>query len=385
LTSLIVSLQSIGRKSISVAIKASCYQDIKGSPDLQFDLPKTTVELRPSSPVSIEIGPVKNPWSYCSIIAIPISDNVHDSLSIDNQAWISYSNDEAAVHLTSPLTPQQLNIAQLGELQVVAGTADSGKAPQIIHRTAISSTPTGPALLVFPPSGLLPWGGSVQEPRPNQQFEITRWVESHPLLQYVKPTLLSLTRSQIIDCPPSATAVITTTAGAVMCAGKSDGVPYAVVGFEIFPFERSKNATVGVLTLNLFKWLFSSSIDDSDLRPLEAFRTSSTTTRVRSAAPQTKELPIAHDRTVTPDTPGVLFIEDSENKTPSVRAVNIFSDQESDLSALHVLTAEVAQTSGKPTKRESFDLSTWFAALGLVILIADLIRRIVNRTRWSRL
>ena len=50
-------------------------------------------------------------------------------------------------------------------------------------------------------------------------------------------------------------SIINSEQGSILFAGESRGFRFAVLGFEIFPFEGSKTPALSVLTLNLLNWL----------------------------------------------------------------------------------------------------------------------------------
>jgi hypothetical protein len=190
--------------------------------------------------------------------------------------------------------------------------------------------------------------------------------------------------SRIIECPPSATPIITTTEGTVACAGERQGKPYAVIGFELFPFDGSKNPTLSILTLNLFKWLFKAPSQIQGLHPMEPFVLEPSVTAVRMIAPKRAGIDVAPSRSVIAEYPGVLAVVEDPSQKAVLRAVNIFSAQESDLLSPPTLNLDTSSVPARTAEKESIDLTPWFAALALVVLVVDLIRRVVLKARWSR-
>jgi hypothetical protein len=203
-------------------------------------------------------------------------------------------------------------------------------------------------------------------------------------MTYVNPTLLTVPTTRLIDCPPSASPILTTTAGTIACAGEQQGFRYAIIGFELFPFDGPKTPTLSILTLNLFKWLFESQGPSQKISPLENVTIPRDVTQARYLAPISDILTISERNTITPPTTGVIELHDERNGADFVRTVNLLSDHESNLSENTPLNVTGSETpAARPTK-ESFDTSPWLATLAILVLIFDLIRRIARASRWSR-
>jgi hypothetical protein len=283
----------------------------------------------------------------------------------DNQGWITNSSEGTALRISSPLSALELGLGAVKGFSFSANTVESQRhTPVIYHRMAPSSDDlVSPTLVILPPAGKLPNGGLARDSGQGA-LAVTRWTSSHPLLKYVNPSLLSFPVARTLQCPGATNPILFSKNGALACAGEVNGVPYGVVGFELFPFDGKRSATVSIFTLNLLSWLAEGS--------------------TRSSLTQT--LSIDQQRsTITAPVPGI--IELTAEKTRSFMAITLSAREESALNRLPPLTApagSVASAAPRSTETPS-DLTSWLALVALLTLIGDLIRRIAVRQRWSEL
>jgi len=394
-TFLSTAIEQVGLSSVPVSVIASCYNLHNPSALKPRILPEQTLQLPSGVVTTTLLGPVDPPWTHCQVRVTSSSATASDLLTEDNEAWVTSDSITSGVTIVSPLTPAELAIEQLGGITITAaqrsddaaasrGSVDKINSPTIIHRSELPATLSSSALVVYPPAGKLPWGGAVRDSN-ERAIQISRWNTSHPVMRYINPTLLSLKTTRIIECPPSATALLTTTAGTVACAGERDGVRYAVVGFELFPFDGAKTPTLSILTLNLFKWLFETQSAAQRVTPYETIQLARGVTEVRYVAPTSKALAISANGSVTPDDLGVLMLSESSSGKDYLKAINLLSDQESNLTEntpLSLGTGE--QSAADSSSKESFDAMPLLTSLALLVLVLDLIRRIAYACRWSR-
>lgn len=129
----------------------------------------------------------------------------------------------------------------------------------LFYQTAPTFWPEIPTLLVLPPSEntLVPVFKEVNS------LAITSWASEHPLTSYLRVPLLTPRQALIFSPPFGAQAVINAQRGPILVAGERNGVRYAAVGFEVFPFEGIKTPAISVLTLNLLQWLSQKTEQDN--------------------------------------------------------------------------------------------------------------------------
>jgi hypothetical protein len=305
----------------------------------------------------------------------------------DNQGWITNSSEGTALRISSPLSALELGLGAVKGFSFSANTVESQRhTPVIYHRMAPSSDDlVSPTLVILPPAGKLPNGGLARDSGQGA-LAVTRWTSSHPLLKYVNPSLLSFPVARTLQCPGATNPILFSKNGALACAGEVNGVPYGVVGFELFPFDGKRSATVSIFTLNLLSWLAEGSTRSSLTQRPGLIALPRGTTEARYIAPETKTLSIDQQRsTITAPVPGI--IELTAEKTRSFMAITLSAREESALNRLPPLTApagSVASAAPRSTETPS-DLTSWLALVALLTLIGDLIRRIAVRQRWSEL
>ncbi len=387
-TFLSVSLEEVGTPTLPVTVSTFCYEGTSAVESRPRMLPDTTLEAHNGVPITTQLGPLDFSWSHCRVLVTSNSTNASDLVSADNEGWITSESVASRVELVGPLSPEQLKIERVGSISVVASSSNTAAPqnaplPKIIHRSYPPKDPDSPSLVVFPQVGPLPWGGEVRESQ-NRAAEISRWDNTHPALTYVNPTLLDIRATRLVDCPPSATPLLTTTAGTVACVGELQGVRYAIVGFEIFPFDGAKTPTLSILTLNLFKWLFEGNASSQRVLPYESLTLPRGVTDASYLAPDFSALAISERNTILPTKAGVIQLSDRKLGSRFTKPVNLFSDHESNLSENPALSIPLVESGVAKSSRESLDMTPWLIMCALLVLLFDLFRRIARVSRWSR-
>ena len=374
-----VSIGYGGATPRDALVDGECYAEGSQVPN---KLAARTVRLSPQESTTTDINTPSSTWAYCRVHVRLQDASLFDSLPLDNEGWISGSSS-SSIRVEGSLTPEQLGLSRIPTMTFVAVRSQLREAlPTIFHRQTPPSVPTTPSLVVMPPVGALPWGGRVLEQRASDR-EITRWDDSHPLLSYVKPALVTLRDVRTIECPPSATPILSSATGAVACAGEEQGARYLITGFELFPFDGAKNPTMSILTLNALKWLFQSGGATSGGSLPSTLQVSETTSSAEYIAPAPSLLPISGN-VISPKSPGVVVLKDS-NGPERTLSLNAFENEESSLSKPTTLSVAPQAQIPRPSTggAASQGLLSWLVTLALVVIAADLFRRLTRRIRWS--
>ena len=376
-----IELSSLAPAEISIQVAASCFS--ADGAELSAPTP-ISIKLSPVTTNSSQIGPIDPTWAFCRITSYG-DDTKREALQIDNEGWIARADTAPAIQIVSPLSLQELGLTglkgfQFQRIESAQATNFNKTVPTIFHRTTASSEMQAPSLVISPPAGALPWGGAVA-PQILTAPPITRWIQSHPLLRYVNPTLLSIERAAALRCPESSLSIILSSSGALACAGESGGFRYLVTGFEIFPFEGLSTPTITVLTLNAFKWLFNSAT------PLGAINLGrsifpSGAKELRSVMPLSAAPLLTDSNVVTINTPGVVSYRSEKDSTAKFLAFNLFSDQESDLARAQTISIEATTQGASLKQRAPLALASWLALLALLILLIDIAIRIKRSSSW---
>jgi hypothetical protein len=363
----------VGASSAQATVVADC-RDKQGT-----SLPKASISatLGQGSPTSVSITSMVPSWAECSL-ALTVPEG--DALSLDNVAWLVKGSEGAPIEVISSLDVKDLGLTALPNMRFARGSLDSlsPNSRALFHRITPQTVPQGPALLVYPHPGPLPWGGSVRESK-QAEGKVTRWLESHPLTLYVQSDLLTLPRPRILECPDTSIPIFHTSEGIVGCAGESGGSRYAILGFELFPFDGLRNPSLSILTLNTLKWLFQGVSSAAGSRAFEPVAVPSGTVEVRYEAPLSSTLPISPQGTVYPSSPGIITFMNAAGTALGSSAVHFFAPQESNLtfdSPAEIMTTEPLASQ----KRDrTLPVYTWLALAALFILSLDLLARLVKR------
>ncbi len=396
-----LTVSSCGQAGIPATVSAEC---VAADTSETFSLADTSVTVQPGSPKTTRLGPITRAWEYCHITTKVSTTQIPDLISHDNQVWITHPHaDPQTLTVHSSLTPRELGLNTL-PYAVTTPNPDPTKRDELYslyHRQLPKILPpTNATLLVFPPAGQKLWGGGevAASPLRSSATTITRWIESHPLLQYVQPTLLVIPQAATLTCPETATPLLFTAQGPLLCAGEESGVRYIITGFELFPFDGLQSPTVSILTLNALRWLFqpaggaSPASHDPALAQVGTISLPYEITRARMVAPQQKVLTETPTRVLSSDTPGVIALTRTSERDSqeTLIAVNALSRQESDIARTDTLTLSSEQSAAtappasvRPKNDEKQTLESFLVAALLIILGLDLLRRIVTRSRWG--
>lgn len=369
--------------TLGVEISASCF----GSNYPLAPVESITVSLAPHQSTQTLLGPLSEKWSYCKVSAALHGSSSTDALDLDNDGWIARSSPDDSVVLVSALSATELGLSTLPGITLGAqGPTDNlSYRRTIYHRGSPRSVPHAPSLVVFPPAGALAWTGATVAQTIDSNSSVTRWAEAHPVLRYVQPSLLVLPEHSVIECPDSATPILFSSRGAIACAGEEHGARYVITGFELFPFDGIRSPTLSVLTLNAVRWLFQDTGAGSLQAALGSVVVPNTVSSASYVAPTNRPLRLA-GKSVLIDEPGVVALTSiaGSRSSQTLRAFNAFSDSESDISAAATLEIPTSYAISHSSKREDIPLGRLLAAVALVMLCLDLIRRLRGRSLWGR-
>lgn len=383
---------SIGAEVVSsspaplrIDVSASC---VTSDSSRATPIGPVSVSLAPKQSTPVILAPLPEAWSHCKVSASPHDASQTDALALDNDAWIARPSKDDSVVLASALSGPQLGLNALPGLTLRSRQPTENLSDQraIYHRVSPASIPHAPSLVVFPPPGALAWSGATVAQPAHSDSPVTRWAESHPLLRYVQPALLVIPEYSLLECPDSATPILFSPRGAIACAGEEQGARYVITGFELFPFDGIRSATLSVLTLNMIRWLFDDVAGGSRQGSLGAATLPATISSASMVAPTTRELTLT-GRSVSIDEPGVVAFTSNSGtlNTATLRAFNAFSDSESEISNVSTLELSNVPARNSSSKREDIPLERLLAAAALVVLCLDLIRRLRSRSVWGRI
>jgi hypothetical protein len=401
-----VGISRVGGETIEVTITATCIE--RGSGE-SFTLPSVTQRLPSRGTSRVQLREVSKDWSYCQV---SLQGTGMDLLEGDDTAWVVHSTEKGEIGVISSLSTQELGLDRVPYGTAVTLDSEAAQTERelrgvIYHRVTPKARPEGAALVVYPNTGAKLWGASVGvdvAKGMSGTVEITRWEDSHPILQYVRPGLLALPAARVLECPIGAEPIVHSISGPIVCAGEDQGQRYVIVGFEIFPFDGLQTPTLSIFTLNTLQWLLRDrALSGAEFITPGVVRLpgidSEHPPKVRMVSPRGEDLVVNGARSVEITEPGVLSILDSTSGRERLLAVNAISDQESDLSlqtpveisagaleregsSLRERSPGRESTLAAAVTRETTHYDSVLAWCALLVLVMDLVRRIVGHVGW---
>ncbi len=311
---------------------------------------------------------------------IAISAGAGDALPDDNVAFVSAAKTEQSgiLLVSDNNTRGTLGLERLPEVAVtlVSPTEFSKLSSDdlkkyillVFHGTAPVRFPEVPMLVVVPPvaNPLFPAKSEVSSPR------ISSWQSEHPITSYLRVPLLTPTASVVFRDNNLVKPVIRSEEGPVLLAGEGRGVRYAVLGFEIFPFEGASTPVTSVLTLNLFGWLRGGVEIGGERRTGGTLPFNEQSTRlVRILGAESKkfrELPQQNSLELL--YPGGYVFEEKASKSKKLVGVNLFHPEESNTFVTQTIALSNPQQREAVEAPRGLPLWTYLAwtALALILL-----------------
>jgi hypothetical protein len=120
---------------------------------------------------------------------------------------------------------------------------------QIFHLAAPAEPPQTPALFVLPPDNAL-----VALGKPLIRPVISNWREPHPLTRYINFSLFRPPYARPLNPHVAGERIVESPEGSLVFTAQRQGTPYAVLGFDPFPYLGRENLPMSVFTLNLLDW-----------------------------------------------------------------------------------------------------------------------------------
>ncbi len=370
--SVLVTLRAVGLKEQNVTVTSTCFSE-RDSAIVQESVKTHTLSDQKNDRVEIPIG--QQVSGFCHIVAKKMPSANIDAIESDNHAWIVLNNSTASIELVSMFSPKELKLEGLSRYTFSPRREGlpSATKPTIYHRTSPPDAPSHATLIIAPSKGSTFLNSDLVETIVTKSSSPTRWSESHPILRYVRSGLMKLPKATILDCPVGSEGILHVERGPILCVGSNQGARYVVTGFELFPFEGSKNPTLSILTLNILKYLFDEEVSHTTTQTVPGENTLVQTfkgvdTTIRSTA-----------------FPGVYRRVTDVGSSDSLVAINFISDSESDVRAID--TVELAGGNIVPNKSNlQTGRITLEHGLVLIVLVAfccDLGMRILRRKRWG--
>lgn len=367
---------SLSASAVTVSLEAleSNQDEVRFRP-----IQSQTLELAAREVSTIKLRPKPGSWRAFKISLSTTSPVAQDVLKLDNVAYLSREASTQSIEVKSDLSLGQLGLQRISTFpftQQNTGETSSAKSRGIIfHRHTPTTFPDQASLVIFPQTS----SAVVEIGKEAQQARITHLELGHPLLNYLSTPKFSIPRLSPLKTPAWATAVIETDKGVAAYAGEYHGVRSVVFGFELLPFDGSKNPAISILTLNALTWLYGSqggvgfegvynklNLPESDLISLEGAKlaTSGSGSLTKTVA----------------TSPGII----QEKASGKVHAINALIDSESDVAGTRPLSLKPFTTVAGKSVISQLPLIQTLLQIVALLLILDLLFAIIGGLR-SRL
>lgn len=332
---------------------------------------------------TIQISLPRDQWEYCYIEVSLSASSVRDSLAIDNHVWLVNRDGKSSVHVASPLSVEALKLDEISPYRFRPLSQEDldRPYPAIFHRVALAENFNRDFLSIIPPKELQIGGHPAATSKVQGRALLTRWNESHPVMRYVRPSMMELSDPYVLECPIGSEGIMFVEQGPVMCVGQRGTYRYVITGFELFPFDGNRNRTLSVLTLNILNYLFAERDRIDGLgtvsTPLKAVHTDNSSEDGRVVTP-----PIV--------LAGVYELASKEGPGAPLQAVNFISNKESNLRAIEEISAgsvgegfQRIRSDKTDASRDSDSTTAHLLLLtALVACFSDVLLRTVKRTSW---
>jgi hypothetical protein len=299
-----------------------------------------------------------------------------DALLEDDLAFVSASEggSQLTVVTSAPQAAESLQRLPAVSLSFITPEQYQASPPSggvaLFHRTVPADLPAINSVFILPPPGSQLGGELVR----GQAIPITRWREGHPLLSYLNIPLLNLKTLVPLQRPGWAEELIASSYGTVAFAGEYGGHRYVALGFDLLPFGGRRDALGSVLLLNILKWLSGATLSAGyEVAPYRIPTSDGSAPGIirearyiAAASPQGLEGKGAER--VAP-VPGLLSLGSAAKR--SVRAVDFFSDEESNTRNLPTIDVPESIPPTEPSERGADSLMHILVWLVLGVLAVE--------------
>lgn len=293
----------------------------------------------------------------------------NDGLIVDNFLYFSSESPEGSIVVDSPLSIAALGLTDLTQFKFADKSSARSEANLFHRRGDIPKSCVGRRVVVMPQIG----DGITRAETPES---ITWWSENDELLRYANLSLLAVPFTSSIEVQ-GAVPLISSKSGPLMTRYVTGECDTVTVGFELFPFSKTGNSTLSILTLNLLSWLSDSSVVGGLTWRAPAQKEAVQSEVVRIIPPS--DAPIDASELITE--PGLYRITKraADSATITLRASSFSSPVVSDLRRITVHRAPiegeitVKDDAFKNSKSNSTELLTWIVYGALLFLIVDVL------------
>lgn len=375
-----VDIRHVGLEGQSGSVRLTCYSG-RDKAIVASDVTRLTRLKKEVKTIRLSLP--KDGWRYCYLEVSLSPSSVRDSLVNDNRVWLVNSEEQRVVYVTSPLSVEALKIDKILPYRFRTFSPEDVHPTHsaIFHRVAPPKSFYRNFLSIVPPQGLKLEPTSVGTRQVPGMARLTRWIESHPIMRYVRPGAMRLPNPYVLKCPWGSEGVMFVEQGAVMCVGQRGVSRYVITGFELFPFDGNQNRALSILTLNIFKYLFAEKEPADDVN--------FPTTRIEAVHADGMQVD-GGAVTFPIVSAGVYRVFNKGDKNGTLKAINLISNRESNLIDIEKVSVDSLEGESKRDPHTIIEASSssdpsaehFFLLAALIACFSDIALRIVKRTSW---
>ena len=345
------------------------------------DITSRSVDLDPEKEETVSFSMGGSTARLFHVVIKNLGSPTNDSILYDNDAWVSSAPVTTKILLVGNTTPEKIGADHIPGLEIVSGSyppIDKDISGVIFSHAVPDDFPSLPSAIIAPPPG-----SSIFPASPvSSTVPLARWEASHPLTRYLYVPGITLPSSEVLTPPVWAEPFLWSSKGAVAYSGIKNNIRVAVIGFEILPYEGKKSPTISILTLNIFKWLFSSGSGESG-ETLKTFDRPGTfnNASIKYLSPVSEAVGGTAPTTELP-VPGIVLATSLGSQI--FGAVNFFNEDESKtFSPTPISVSDSTETSFN-SSGEIPTLGIYLAALLFLLLAGDLLFQLRKRKKQKR-
>lgn len=252
-----VTVRSFVEDAVNVRIQAESVTEDRGS-ESALSTREAELMLEGQASKTVEL-PLPEQARAGVVVTLKFQSDFQDQLPLDNTAYASVLGGGAdEILFVGDLEPEAMSLQSIKRYsfkgikpsEYEALNESHNYRAAVFHRYTPQKLPNLSALFIFPnEQKLFPTKGSFSN------LQLSRWMQSHAITNYLNLSLLSLPQSEIFKPLPWQEVILSTPEGAALLAGEKEGKRYAVSGFELLPFRGKESPFLSVLTLNLLTWI----------------------------------------------------------------------------------------------------------------------------------
>lgn len=298
-----------------------------------------------------------------------------DSLREDDFWYVQFQQSTAAPKI-GVLSPKPFDSLGLKKIQLFSflsiksldATSVHSLDGLVLDKVALSELPTLPSVVIAPVGDSF-----LGQPLTQQRSGITSIENSHAIVQYINPLLLSIPKSLAFQVPAWGEDILSSSEGSLLFAGTQKGNRYSIIGFELLPFAGPKARVPSILLLNTLKWTLGEQLQATSVLPGSLVRIPDGFQNIHNSSGETLiEIQRGGGKFVQPTKRGFLVASGPDGASTVFASVNGYFPEESNLQQPEqIVTGPSTSTAHESAQQSPISWTYLLAAISLLLLAVD--------------